>query len=112
MAAVDPFVIGFVQTTAHILTKTGERKLVLITGANLFQMDGKKYASAYFKDISYVETLHEIAFDQSHLVRRPLANILGICRLLKENAINGEQERKYLIDELYNEGECKLNCVS
>lgn len=93
------------ETTAHVLTRTGERKLVLLTGANLFELDGKKYASAYFKDISYVETLQEIAYDQLHLVRRPLANILGRCKLLKENAISGEQERKNLIDELYNEAE-------
>ena len=91
------------ETTAHILTQTGKRKLVLITGANMFELDGKKYASAYFKDISYVETLQQIAYDQSHLVRRPLANIMGISKLLKDNAISNEQERKYLIDELYNE---------
>ncbi len=94
---------GYKETTAHILTKTGERKLVLITGSNRFQIDGKKYVSAYFKDISHVETLQQIAYDQSHLVRRPLANILGISKLLKDDAISNEQERKYLIDELYNE---------
>lgn len=93
------------ETTAHILTRTGKTKLVLITGANLFEIDGKNYASAYFKDIWYLESLQQIAFDQSHLVRRPLANILAIARLLKEDGISNAQERKKLINELHNSAE-------
>ena len=89
------------ETTAHILTQTGKRKLVLITGANLFELDNKKFASAFFKDISYVETLQEIAFQQSHLVRRPLANILGISKMLGDHTVETEDEKKELLEQLY-----------
>jgi PAS domain S-box-containing protein len=92
---------NYKETTAHILTKTGKKKLVLITGANLFELDNKKYASAFFKDISYVEKLQEIAFQQSHLVRRPLANILGISKLLSEKIVDTEQDKNELLEQLH-----------
>ncbi len=93
------------ETTAHILTKSGTKKLVLITAANMFEMDGKMYASAYFKDISHVEQLKKIAHDQSHLVRRPLANILGISKILTESGIASEDEKKELLTDLYFEAQ-------
>ena len=93
------------ETTAHILTKNGSKKLVLITSANMFEMDGKMYASAYFKDISHVEQLKKIAHDQSHLVRRPLANILGISKILTETGIASEEEKKELVTDLYFEAQ-------
>ena len=102
---------NYKETTAHIITKTGNKKFVLITGANLFDLDGKKYASAYFKDISYVEKLHQIAFDQSHLVRRPLANILGISKMLAEVDSLSEGERKQFLSELYSEAQLLDNEV-
>ena len=91
------------ETTAHILTNSGTKKLVLITAANMFEMDNKMYASAYFKDISHVEQLQKIAYDQSHLVRRPLANILGIAKILTDAPIASEEEKKELLTDLYFE---------
>jgi len=93
------------ETTAHIITKTGKRKLVMITAANAFEQDGRKFASAYFKDISYVEALQDIAYQQSHLVRRPLANILGITQLLTDDTQLTEEERKSLLADLRSSAE-------
>ena len=45
--------------------------------------------------------LDQIAHDQSHMVRRPLANILGLAQLLSETTIESEAERKELIGHLY-----------
>lgn len=93
------------EVTAYIITKTGKKKLVMITGANLFESDNHKYTSAYFKDISYVDTFHEIAYSQSHLVRRPLANILGLSKMLTDDTRISEKERTELLEELYEEAQ-------
>lgn len=45
--------------------------------------------------------LQEIAYDQSHLVRRPLANILGLSQLLSDNTIMTEEERNHLLEQLH-----------
>ncbi len=99
------------ETTAHIITRSGKKKLVLITGANMFELDKKMFASAYFKDISYVEKLREIAFDESHKVRRPLANILGLSKMLAEEDVLPEDERKQFLKELYSEAQVLDNEV-
>ena len=90
------------ETTAHILTQNQKVKPVLITSANLFESNGVKYASAYFKDISHLDKLEEIAFEQSHIVRRPIANILGISKLLLDDRIP-EEKRKQLLMAIYEE---------
>ncbi len=79
------FAEKFKEVTAHILTKKGKKKRVLISSANSFVNNDVKYLSAYFKDISHVEKLQEISYAQSHLVRRPLCNILAISKMLCEN---------------------------
>lgn len=94
---------NYKETTAHILTLTGKKKLVLITSSHSFMHDSKRYVTAYFKDISYVERLKEISFEQSHLVRRPLANILGISKMLMDEQEESKEERLELISLLYTE---------
>lgn len=94
---------NYKETTAHIITLTGSKKLVLITSAHSFLHDNKRYVTAYFKDITYVERLKEISFEQSHLVRRPLANILGISKMLMEGQEDSNEERLELISLLYTE---------
>lgn len=37
--------------------------------------------------------LENIAFSQSHLMRKPVANILGLCLLLKESDLNDEAKK-------------------
>lgn len=87
---------GYKETQAHIVTQKGNIKPVLITSANLFEADNKKYAAAYFKDISYLERLNEIDYMQSHLVRRPLANILGATEMLLNDTISQEDSQLLL----------------
>lgn len=55
------------------------------------------------------KVLKEIAWTQSHLVRAPLANILGLTELLKENMNSGD-ENAQLIDYLRESAE-KLDTV-
>lgn len=55
------------------------------------------------------KVLKEIAWTQSHLVRAPLANILGLTELLKENMNSGD-ENAQLIDYLKESAE-KLDTV-
>jgi PAS domain S-box-containing protein len=55
------------------------------------------------------KALKEIAWAQSHLVRAPLANILGLTELLKDN-INSDTENAKLIDYLRESAE-KLDAV-
>lgn len=50
-----------------------------------------------------VTRLQEIAFDQSHLVRRPLANILGLSKILAETNIVSEDETKDFLSQLHSE---------
>ena len=47
--------------------------------------------------------LQEIAYDQSHLVRRPLANILGLTKLLLETKVVSEEESQDFLAHLYSE---------
>ncbi|MDP1727640.1 MAG: PAS domain S-box protein [Bacteroidota bacterium] len=42
------------------------------------------------------KTLREIAWTQSHIVRAPLARIMGIVNLFNTNAINEEETREFL----------------
>lgn len=90
------------EVRAHILTQSGKVKPVLISGSKIFESDGKKYISAYFKDITYIKHLDEIAFEQSHVVRRPVANILGLSDLLLEHDIH-KKERNELISAIRTE---------
>lgn len=92
----------FKETNTRILTEKGNIIPVLIKGTNYTAGDGKKYATAYFKDLTYVDRLNEISQEQSHLVRRPVANILGITALLLEEELP-EQDKKLLIAALRDE---------
>ncbi len=90
------------ETRAVILMQLGNKKSVLITSANLFESEGKMFSAAYFKDISHLDRLDEIAFEQSHIVRAPLANILGVTDLLLEGGLP-EDKNKQLLEALQGE---------
>jgi len=47
-----------------------------------------------------VSKLNEVVFDQSHLVRRPLANILSLSQILMDKANASEEERKIMIAKM------------
>ncbi len=72
------------ETEARILTKAGVVKTVLITSAERYEEDGKLFAAAFFKDISTSKKLNEVTVLQSHMVRKHLANILGITNILND----------------------------
>jgi light-regulated signal transduction histidine kinase (bacteriophytochrome) len=60
----------------------------------------------YIENIAANATrLQEIAFDQSHLVRRPLANILGLSKLLSETNDVSAEETKDLLFQLHLEAQ-------
>jgi len=57
------------------------------------------------KIADHVTKLQEIAYDQSHLIRRPLANILGLTQLLLGKNVASEEESKNLLNHLYSEAQ-------
>lgn len=71
----------------------------LLYSATIYKVaDRKKYEDELLKQKQQAqtekeiktETLKEVAFDQSHLVRAPLANILGLISLLDDMETTGE----------------------
>jgi PAS domain S-box-containing protein len=78
------------------------------TSLNTFVADGKKYVIVILQDVTerkkqqdqileQNKALQEIAWQQSHEVRRPVANILGLCNLLRDYKDEPEEIRdKYL----------------
>jgi len=88
------------ETEARVLTKSGVVKNVLITSADRYEENGKLYASAFFKDISMQKKLDEVTVLQSHMVRKHLANILGITNILNDPAASALVNKDELIQTL------------
>lgn len=95
-----PIRMGMERNTPALL-KNGEEIIVDIS-LNGFTIGGKKYVTAIIQDITkriddekkiltQLKQLKEIAWTQSHEVRKPLANILGLVRMLKHEEENKEQ---------------------
>jgi PAS domain S-box-containing protein len=75
---------------------------------NTFVANGKKYVIVILTDVTEIKkqqdkileqnkALQQIAWQQSHEVRRPVANILGLCELLRDYKDEPEEIRdKYL----------------
>lgn len=72
------------EINTRIISKSNQIIPVKITSANLVEHEGVVYAIAYFKNLTLEENMRKITFMQSHVVRRPLANIIGACTLIKE----------------------------
>ena len=66
------------ETFVNVLHKSGNIIPVKITSANLFNYEGRTFIAGFFKDMTPQKNLREIAFHQAHIVRAPLANIMGI----------------------------------
>lgn len=90
------------EVYTNIQTFAGKKKPVLITGSGTYEEDGKKYVSAFFKDQSLATKLNQISFIHSHLIRAPLANILGLSKLLADNGMVADEERSELLIALYD----------
>lgn len=96
----------------HLLTKTGEE--AIIKGYAMRIKPAKNKAPGYIvafqnitKEVRFLEALEasnrqlrEIASDQSHLVRAPLARILGITNLIQHPEDVSEKEMLILIQNL------------
>jgi hypothetical protein len=85
----------FFSATAFKKDEDGE----MLFNASVYRViDRKKYEAELLKKKKQADVekeiknviLKEVAFDQSHLVRAPLANILGLTSLLEDMDISGE----------------------
>lgn len=83
--------------SANAFEKDGEGELLY--AATVYKVtDRKKYEDELLKKKQQADlekgikedTLKEVAYDQSHLVRAPLANILGLTALLESMNVNDE----------------------
>jgi len=86
-------------------TKSGQ-EIVIEASLNTFTVNEKKFIIVILQDVTTIkknqdtilkqnEALRNIAWQHSHEVRKPLANILGLCDLL-ENYAEGKQEDQKL----------------
>ncbi len=80
----------------YVLHKNGSRIPVRITAADIYESDGNAYIVGYFKDMTPVRQLEEIAFTQSHIVRAPLANALGFIELMELEQADAETKKMAL----------------
>ena len=64
---------------------------------------GMEVTSFVEDEAAHTTRLEQIAYHQSHMVRRPLANILGLAHLLSETNIASEDEQKELLHHLHTE---------
>ncbi|HLD54173.1 MAG TPA: PAS domain S-box protein [Sediminibacterium sp.] len=97
----------------QIQTRKGSIKHVIINGVGYKDLQGQIYKFiGVVKDIttrvSTMESLkiqnqklREIAWAQSHLVRGPLSDILGITKIIKEKLVD-EEEKETLITQLHD----------
>jgi len=90
------------------LTKSGT-EIVIDASLNTFVASGKKYVIVILQDVTEQkkhqdtiiqqnETLRQIAWQQSHELRGPVANILGLCELLKNYQDETEEMKHKCID--------------
>jgi PAS domain S-box-containing protein len=91
---------GHKETLANVLHKNGSIIPVKISSADYYEEDGVQYALAFFKDLTHLERLDRIAFIQSHIVRAPIANILGLVEMMEEDYMMGEAERKQALSDI------------
>jgi len=74
---------------------TNDNKEILGMMMALYDITERKNAeqdlkSAYGRIQSHVDSIKEMAWKQSHLIRSPLANLKGLVNLLKEDPTDGE----------------------
>lgn len=88
-----------------VISENGTDKVV---HAAIFKMDDRKKYEAELLNKKVKaekekeqknETLAEVAFDQSHLVRLPVANLLGLLSLVEKTALNSETEKLFTLME-------------
>ena len=96
---------GFIN---RYLTRDGDYRWISWTSSAVFGLDGHVFA--YGRDISQrIDYMHkleeqngrlrEIAWIQSHVVRAPLARLIGLIELLKMEA-NSDQQRRWVLQSI------------
>lgn len=97
------------------IKKDGSEIIVDIS-LNSFELDDKKHVLIIIQDVTQrvnnekqildqLNRLKAIAWQQSHGVRKPVANILGICHLLKTDKDITPEEKEQYIDLLFQSTE-------
>ena len=74
--------------------------LALLTLTFIFFEVNYVIKPAYINILKQNEAMQKIAWQQSHEVRRPLANILGLVDVLERNKFKTEQEKKMTLKYL------------
>lgn len=80
----------------NVLHCNGSRIPVRITAADIYESEGDAFIVGYFKDMTPVKQLEEIAFTQSHIVRAPLANALGFIELMEIERVDADTKKMAL----------------
>ncbi|RCH56070.1 hypothetical protein DJ568_04810 [Mucilaginibacter hurinus] len=86
---------GFIVTQWEftLMVKNGEPEGVFCLGYDITEYESaKKQVETIHKDLeTKQELLDEIAYEQSHIVRAPLANIMGLVGILKKLDLNASE---------------------
>lgn len=101
--------VSFVPT----LSKAGEH-IIVNSSLNTFTAGGQKFIIVIMQDVTELknrqdiilkqnETLRQIAWQQSHELRRPVANILGICNYFDDVSPKSHAELNDIIGYLRSE---------
>lgn len=86
--------------SAKVIVGSGGDDNTLVHAAIFKVVDRKKFEDelrlrkkkAELETLQKDETLKKVASDQSHLVRAPLANVLGLIALLEQTEMNGDSK--------------------
>lgn len=88
--------------------KSGGGQIMMDSSFNTFSNFGKQYSIIILQDVTELKRrqdiiltqnkfLRKIAWQQSHEVRRPIANILGICNMIRgDEDLSNEELKLYL----------------
>lgn len=104
---------NFLGEFVHI-KKNGER-IITESRSNYINFKGKEAAIILSNDITalhnYIDAIEaqnenfkEIAWTQAHIMRAPVARLLGIVQLIKTGTLSAEETR-YLLDNVYTSAE-------
>ncbi len=111
----------YLQTNGKLLRKFSENILALTkskqeinitANLNTFTVGGEKFAIVILQDITEFkkreetilkqnETLKQIAWQQSHEVRRPVASILGLINIIKTDKTFTQEEKEQCLTYLF-----------
>ncbi len=89
------------EVEARILTNKGKIKPVLISGALRYEEAGRVFSVAFFKDMTSIARLSEIATLQTNDIRSYAATIKSITSLFKSGFANTDYLRQELLHRLH-----------